>query len=111
VNENRRIKSEYTPRVIEAIVDGLRYDVNKSEFIADLLPGWFTIYKTTNDRYFITRNKTESIGFDILFRWDYLNGVKNNITPMSHDEIIDFLQKHKRFDIIEKHFSSYILDA
>lgn len=97
-------ESLYIPIKTESIVDGLRYNVDQSEFIADLSLGWFTIYKTQNGRYFITRNQSEQKILDYFFRFDYLMGIKKDITPLSVDEVIKFLEKEKRLDIITREF-------
>ncbi|MGU3568769.1 hypothetical protein [Paenibacillus sp. D51F] len=98
--------SQYQPKSLQAVIDNKMYDVTKSELVADLTPGWYSLYKTKKGNYFITKNRSESLIFDLVFRYDALAGFYDDIKPMSQTEVIEFLNKIGEIELIKKEFPS-----
>jgi hypothetical protein len=80
------------------------YDVQKSVLVADIEPGWYSLYKTNNGNYFVTSNKSENPVSDWFFRYDSFAGFTQDINPLTKEEVIEFLNRLKRIDLIKQEF-------
>lgn len=99
------MKSKYIPKQEKTIINNKIYDVSKSKLIIDIEPeGWYSLYKTENGNYFVTRNYANNKLFAFLFRYDSFEDIYKDINPLSKEQTISFLLRNNLYDIAIQEF-------
>lgn len=92
------------PKSSYEVRDNKIYDVSKSTFILDFKEGWYSLYKTRNNHYFVTTNKVKEPLFEWFCRSDFFEGYRHDINPLPKYKVMELLNKLKRFDILQREF-------
>ena len=105
---------------MKAIIGGKRYDTEKAELIAsDHSVGmsksdfrWWEeeLYRTPKGSWFLAGEGGALTKYAIQVGSN-ASGAGEAITPLSEEEVREWLEKSENYDALEKHFSSAIEDA